>query len=265
MGQNYGSGIAAVGLMKAPPAAAGGSQTVTIFDDFTDDTDAHYDGAIAVCTQASGDMTLDAAGLCLPKVISGGTPPGEQPSTVNQWGLVHLDEVNGAEKHGISLRTAEAQGATDDSYAAWCDTIGQTGLVHLYNCTNTYGCTEFHETGIVCAGSFGGDTIGDIIGFAVAGTGAGTEFCVWFWENAAAGPTIDNTTVPADWGNAAECISDGTPYQSTMADFFTNADATVTWDATPDVANGYSDTNLLCGMITPGSPTPFTDFVCGDL
>jgi len=251
-------------------AAGGGSQTTSIFDDFSSDQDAHYDHLpAATCTVTAGEMNHSGAGYCKPKDTSGNTPPGDQPSTVNHWALTHTNETTGTEKSGPAVRLdpSGSPASTADHYLARCDPDAETGLVHLYNCTNVATCTEFHATGIVCAGGFGANVVGDIIGFAVAGTDADTEFCVWFWENAAAGPTIDDTTVPDDWGNAAECISsDGTAAESTMTAFFAAATATATWDEAPDAgALDYSDTNKNCGMQSAVGGENFVEFVCGDL
>jgi len=262
-GQEYNVGIA------RPPATAGGSSnTVTIFDDFSTDTDAHYDSMLVTCTVASGEMGGSGSGLCKPLDTSGGTPPGTQPSSADQWGIVHQTAAGGLTATGVSLRThsSGSPGSSEVAYAAYC-TSGGTDFINLFNCTNQITCTSFDITAISCGGGFGADAVDDVIGFAVAGTGVNTEFCVWFWETGAAGPTIDGSTVPDDWGNASECISsDGTAAETTMTAFFASASATSTWDAAPDSTNAYSDTNDNCAiMLKNGGTFEIEDFVCGDL
>ena len=247
MGQNYGSGIAAVGLMKAPPAAAGGgSQTVTIFDDFSTDTDAHYDywdsgTETGSCTVSSGVMTLDCVGgcMCHPLSTSGGTPPGNQPSTFDHWAIWRTPATGVDFKRGPAIRVRDdgtEPTGTEFQYDARCrGNVGDTIVIQV--CDTGSSCATIESTGIAC------NTVSDTIGLMAAGDTTDTEICLWFWETG--GPTIDASTTPDSWGADADyCISsDGSIDNSKLTGMVTCGGSPTTcstWDTAPNTAKGWA-------------------------
>ena len=237
------SGWGGVQLGGGVEAAGGGPAgvTVALYDDMADDSDAGYEGWGTSTTCTWVDTTPNVleiinTGVCHP------LESGEfsNPTDHDQWALVRFNAEtadNYQTYRGPALRLeSDAAGAPTDqefNYVMRCN----GSFIELRSCHTSSSCTTFHLTSIACVDGAG--MADDTHGFAVAGTGSATEWCVWFWDTG--GPTMASQDID-NWGPADECVSD---------DAITTGDPMLLLSAYEDCEG--ADTTL-CKTRTGGTP-----------
>ena len=238
------SGWGGVQLGGGVEAAGGGPAgvTVALYDDMADDSDAEYEawaGTTPTCiwTESSPSFfAVTLTGACHP------LESGEfsNPTDHDQWALVRFNgEVTAGYQtyRGPALRlesdAAGAPTASEFNYVMRCN----GSFIELRDCHTSSNCATFHTTALACTDGAG--KADDVFGFAVAGTGSATEWCVWFWDTG--GPTMASQDID-DWGPADECVSD---------DAITTGDPMLLLSAYEDCEG--ADTTL-CKTRTGGTP-----------
>ena len=259
---------AAIQLGGTVPAAGGSSESLTISDDFSTDTDAHYDvwsgiTSCVVTTTGEGFMATTGSGLCHPK-DGAATPPGTQPTSTDHWALYTYTGASSTDSKGPAVRVISTDpGVTDFNYVVRCT----SNLLVIRNCKSGDDCQDHHDTGIACT-----VRSDDSYGLAPAGTGVNTELCVWYWDSA--GPAHDEK--PSEtWGNADFCSSAETTISNAKLTGITDCGGDTVcedWDidgvdpGPPTQKGDYADVGTDCAAYSGTAGTVEVDaFSCGDL
>lgn len=214
-------------------AGGGGGPTLVVDDPFTDDiTDwVSADGTTSNISHDATNDELDNSERAHMVLFE-----GTNVANANSWcALVFGTETNSWKWTGCGLRhKGSDQTSTEYHYVARFedDTAGQArirvcdGDDFDQDCENVVTLTSITGTTQVANG--------DMLRFAVEGTGSGTEFALW-WVDSASSPDPTTTT----FGTADHCVSsDGTISETELSSYCDCPTNCSSWDTSPDAATG---------------------------